>query len=101
MNEDKYIVNSDFIFREIAGENILVPTGKAAEELYGIVSINNTGKFLLDALKEERTLEELKDLLKNEYQLEDQQSLQDVKDFLEVALSRHIVLHKSINKGGK
>ncbi|MCD7840253.1 MAG: PqqD family protein [Erysipelotrichaceae bacterium] len=95
MKEDKYIVNSEFILREIAGENILVPTGKAAEELYGIVSINNTGKFLLEALKEEQTLDELKDLLKNQYELEDQQSLQDVKDFLEVALSRRIVLRKS------
>ncbi len=90
--KELYYANPDFIYREIAGENILVPTGKAAEELYGIVSLNTTGKLLWDALQEKCTLLDLSYVLMKAYDLEQDQSIQDVKDFIKIALSRNIVL---------
>lgn len=84
--------NPDYIYREVAGEAVLVPTGKAAESFFGIASINSTGAFLWEALEQERSLGELREMFAREYELEEGQSMQDVTEFLETALSRNLVL---------
>lgn len=84
--------NPDFIYREVAGESVLVPTGKAAESFFGIASINSTGAFLWTALEQRRSLEELREIFAREYALEEAQSRQDVTEFIEAALSHHMVL---------
>ena len=84
--------NSDYIYRDVAGEVVLIPTGKAAESFFGIASLNVAGVFLWKALEKERSFKELRELLAREYELEEAQSFQDVTEFLETALSRNLVL---------
>ena len=84
--------NPEYIYREVAGESVLVPTGKAAESFFGIASINSTGAFLWKALERERSFGELREIFAREYELEEDQSRQDVAEFLEAALSRNMVL---------
>ena len=36
----------EFILREIAGETILVPTGTAAQEFNGMLSMTDTARFI-------------------------------------------------------
>ena len=84
--------NPDYIYREVAGEAVLIPTGKAAEYFFGIASINSTGVFIWKALEQERSFGELKEMFAREYELEDEQSRQDLTEFIEAALSRNMVL---------
>ncbi len=84
--------NPDYIYREVAGEIVLVPIGKAAESFFGIVSINSTGAFLWKALEQERSFGELREMFAREYELDEEQSLRDVTEFIEAAMSRHMVL---------
>lgn len=90
--ENRFRTNPEFVAREIAGEFILVPIGKAAEMFNGLASLNPTGVFLWKLLDEERTQKELSDFLAEEYELTEEQSMNDVGDFLEAALKRNIVL---------
>lgn len=91
-NKIRFRRNPDYIYREVAGEAVLVPTGKAAESFFGIVSINSTGALLWKILEQEHSLGELREMLAREYELEEEQSQQDVTEFLETASSRNIVL---------
>ena len=84
--------NPEYIYREVAGESVLVHTGKAAESFFGIASINSTGAFLWKVLERERSFGELREIFAREYELEEDQSRQDVAEFLEAALSRNMVL---------
>ena len=84
--------NPEYIYREVAGESVLVPTGKAAESFFGIASINSTGAFLWKVLERERSFGELREIFAREYELEEDRSRQDVTDFIEEALSRNMVL---------
>lgn len=84
--------NPDYIYREVAGEAVLVPTGKAAESFFGIASINSTGAFLWKALEQERSLGQLREMFAREYELDKEQSLRDVTEFIEAAMSRNMVL---------
>ena len=47
LSEEKhYCANEDYIVREIAGETILVPTGASAEHFNGMLTLNETSRFL-------------------------------------------------------
>ena len=90
--EKKLWANSDFVFRKIAGEYILVPTGKEVESFNGLVSINETGAFLWNLLKEPKTYGEIIDAFGKEYELTTEESEKDVSDFLEQAVKGRVIL---------
>lgn len=90
---DMFQANPEYIYRGIAGEHLLVPTGKAAEELMGMASLNETGKYLWELLKSPQTLESLRDRFAEEFELTPEQSFSDVSDFLAAAMKKNAVLH--------
>lgn len=75
-------VTDDVVRREIAGETLLIPVGEAALRLNGLVSLNETGAFLWDLLKEERTAEELTGALCREFDVAEETAAADVAAFL-------------------
>lgn len=88
----RYRANPEYIYREIAGESVLIPSGKAAQQFSGLASLNKTGAFLWELLGRERSLRELGRALGEEYELTEEQSTEDVKAFLELGLSRELII---------
>ena len=76
-------VSKDYIMREIAGECILVPVGAAAAKFNGLVTMNEVGKYIVELLAEEHTVQELVEKITAEYDVDAQTALTDVKPFLE------------------
>ena len=75
-------VSNDFILREIAGEFILVPVGAAAATFNGLITLNETGKTVFQALQKERTVQELTDQVTAEYEVDANTARADVEEFL-------------------
>ncbi len=75
--------NSDFVLRQVAGKNVVVPLGKAAENFRGMITLNKTGKFLWDLLENEQTVESLAKALVETYGIPEEKAIADVKKFLE------------------
>ena len=92
MSESYFRRNEDFIYRDIAGEAILVPTGQAARKLNGMVSLNETGAFLWNALAEPRTPAALVEQMTAEYEIDTATALEDISGFLEKAEENEMVL---------
>lgn len=88
----KYQANANYIKRTIAGEHMLIPTGEATQEFNGMVSMNETGAFIWDCLKEPKTVEELVQMLLQEYELEETMALEDILAYLEGGLIRHMII---------
>ena len=76
-------VSEEFIMREIAGEHILVPVGAAAAKFNGLITMNEVGKYIVEQLAEEHTVQELVDKITAEYDVEAQTALTDTEAFLE------------------
>ena len=76
-------VSKDFILREIAGEFMLVPVGQAAARFNGLITMNEIGSFLFRALEQERSEEELTDLILGEYDVNRETASADLRDFLQ------------------
>lgn len=91
-NKLKFHTNPEVVCREIAGEFILVPSGKMAQQFNGLASLNKTGLFLWRMLEQERTFLELVRIFAEEYELTEEQSSEDVREFLRQALTKALVL---------
>lgn len=56
--EKRYRTNPDFLLREIAGDAILVPVGDSAAQFNGMISVNETFRFLWELFQEPHTVGE-------------------------------------------
>ena len=75
--------NSEFVLRQVAKKNVVVPIGAAAEAFHGMITLNTTGKFLWDLLEQEQTEESLAKALVDRYGISEERALGAVKKFLE------------------
>lgn len=60
-------IKNTFVLRNLAGSNVVVPTGGDLVDFNGMISLNETGAFLWECLKEDKTREELIQAMINEY----------------------------------
>ncbi len=72
----------NYILREVAGENIVIPVDEAAINFNGIMTLNSTGKFLWNLLGESTTPTELIARLEESYDVDMETATRDVTDFL-------------------
>lgn len=77
------IRSEDFLLREVAGSQVLVPVGAATREFAGIVTLNAVGVHLWNALQSEQTMESLAKVLTDRYDVSDAQAMADVEKFLQ------------------
>ena len=72
----------DFLLRDVADSVVLVPVGVATERFPGMITLNETGKFLWETLETEQTLETLTQKLLEQYEVTSEQAKTDVEAFL-------------------
>lgn len=84
-------ISDQFILRQIAGEYIIIPTGQTTLKFNGMITVNEQGAFLWEALKEEITEDALVDAVLAEYDTDRQTARADVAEFLEVLRQKRIL----------
>lgn len=75
-------VKNDFIFRKIAQENLLIPTGEAALTTKGLIALSESGALIYQKLQSECTREDLISALTAEYDVSEAVAGEDVDAFL-------------------
>ena len=75
-------IKKELIRREIAGDVILVPVGKAALENNGMFTLNELGGFLWDRLEAAADETDLLRAVLEEYEVPEAQALEDIRQFL-------------------
>ena len=86
-------IRNGFMLRKVGGQNVVVAVGAASRDFNGIIKLNETGAFLWDLLKSERTPEELTEALLAEYDIDRETASADVEAFAE-RLSRAELLDR-------
>lgn len=75
-------LKKEFILREIAGEYLLVPTGKTTLEFNGLITINELGAFIWNNINQVDSEGELLNRILNEYDVEESVAKKDLDEFL-------------------
>ena len=73
--------NTNFILREIAGENILVATGEAAQIFNGMITLNEVASFIWKNIDECKTLDKLIASILDEFDIDDETARRDIESF--------------------
>lgn len=71
------------ILRKIAGEHILIPVGETALKVHGMISLSESGLLLWQKLQNDCTQEDLVQVILDEYEIDRDTALRDVRGFLE------------------
>jgi len=85
-------IKSGFTVKEIGSKYIVVPVEERALDFNGIITLNKTGKFLFELLKEEKNLEQLVDAMTNTYEVSQEQAKKDVILFIEELKKKNILV---------
>lgn len=88
--------NPDFLLRDVADSLVLVPVGTATNRFPGMITLNETGKLLWEALAAEQTEDSLTQLLLAQYQVEPEQARRDVQAFLQKLCAVGAVLTEEV-----
>lgn len=74
--------SENFVLKELMGNYVLVPVGDAAINLNGVISLNETAKFLWDAAEGEFELDDLVNAIVREYEVDIQTATNGAEVFL-------------------
>lgn len=88
--------NPDLIFRKIAGEPLLIPTGTLAQRFNGMITLNEVAGFLWEHLEEVSSREEMVQRLLEEFEVDDQTAVRDVNGFLDMLLEKKFAVDEEI-----
>lgn len=76
-------VEKEFVLREIAGDYVIIPTGKTVLKFNGLITVNEVGASLWKMLQEEATMDELVQGILEEYDVDEATAREDIQEFLD------------------
>lgn len=76
-------IEKEFVLREIAGDYIIIPTGKTVLEFNGLITVNEVGVTLWNMLQEEVTVNQLVQGVLAEYDVDEEVAREDIQEFLD------------------
>ena len=77
------IRSESFIKREIGNQTVIVAVGEATKKFHGMISVNGTGAYIWDLLRQETTLDEIAAALVNRYEIDIETARADAAEFIE------------------
>ena len=84
-------VEKEFVLREIAGDNILVPVGETALDFNGLITLNEVGAFLWNKLQNDITIDGLVQEVLNEYEVDEDTARKDIQEFVDYLQKADII----------
>lgn len=79
-------MNPDYILRNIAGEQVVVPTGQAGQKFNGLITLNSTAVFLWECAEKGMSRQEMVEKLLEEFDVDEASAVQDVNGFPDMLL---------------
>ncbi len=70
------------MLREVAGNYIVVPVGKASNEFKGLINLNETGAFIWRCLEKDTTVSEIVENILKEYNIDEAKATTYVTNYI-------------------
>jgi methyltransferase-like protein len=80
--DQQYKRNENFVYRKIENETILVPIKNNVGDMSCIYNMNEVGAFIWDHLDGEKTLNDILNMVADEFDLTDQDAEIDLQDYI-------------------
>lgn len=84
-------IKEGFLLRNVADSFVIVPTGGNIVDFSAMITINETGAFLWEKLKNDVTEDELVAALTSEYDVDEETAREDVVGFVSVLKEKKVI----------
>ena len=84
-------VQKEFILREIAGDYVIIPTGKTVLTFNGLITVNEVGADLWKMLQTEVTFDDLLKGILETYDVDEETAREDIQEFLNTLIEGGIL----------
>ena len=84
-------IKDGFILRSVAGQHVVMPIGQEAVHFNGLIQLNETGKLLFEHLQKEATEDDLVNVLKETYEVDQATATKDVQAFINTLKSKNVL----------
>ncbi len=75
-------IKEGFVLRQVAGQWMAVPIGRMTEKVRGVIALNDTAADIWKILQEDHTEQEVTDILRQNYDPDDGELEESVKEFI-------------------
>ncbi len=84
-------IKPGYVLRTVANQHIVVPTGEASVRFNGVITLNDSGKMLFEALKKGATQADLITTLTNAYDVDEAEAKKDIDAFLKTLEQKDVL----------
>lgn len=85
-------LEKDFILREMAGEYVIIPTGKKVPLQEGLLTVNESGARLWKKLEQGAGFDELVEAVLERYEVSEEAAVKEIQEFVETLLQNGILI---------
>lgn len=75
-------IKEGFVYREIMGQGMIVPTGSASIEFSGMVKLNETGALIWKSISNGEDKEEILAKILSEYSVSEDEAIRSIENFI-------------------
>lgn len=79
-------LNPEYVLRNIAGEQVVVPTGQASRRINGLITLNATAVFLWECAEKGMSRQEMIEKTLEEFDVDEATAVRDVNGFSDMLL---------------
>lgn len=83
--------NSGFVFKEMGDESVIIELVNNVVNMDKVLTLNTLGTFIYNQLKEEKSIEDLLELILTEFEVERETAIIDLEEFLKMAEEMKII----------
>jgi hypothetical protein len=87
-------IKKGFVLREVAGQIMVIATGEASKEFHGMIRLNSSGKDIWTGLQEEKSEDEIVNILVDKYEIDVDTAKQDVATFIATMLAKGFLVNE-------
>lgn len=75
-------IKGEYVLREISGDYILIPIGKTALTMNGMITMDEVGVTIWKGIQSEKTAEEILKGILEEFEVEEETARTDMEEFI-------------------
>lgn len=83
--------NSGFVFKEMENESILIELVNNVVNMDKIITLNELGTFIYAQIKEQKSIDELLQIILTEFEVDRDEAISDLNNFLIEAVNMKIL----------
>ena len=92
-------LKKEFMIREVAGQDVIVATGKEAMKYNGLLTVSPVGRFLLENYQNAQGISDLIQMVLDEFEVDQETAAKDTAGFTNTMLEHGFIEMDDPEKG--